>query len=308
MVLLVAMWTPPLVQQLTRRPGNIAAFYFDLRRPAPRHPLEQAWAVVATELARVPAFLTGQSPRAAFLLPPLLPRWMGWLAVVALVAAGVVAARRVGGRRDRVGLSGAVLAGALVASALAGTALVRGLIFTYLVQWASAVAILVWIVVIVVVARAVASRSPRAGLPRGASTVAGVGLVLVLVGLSLTDVNDRTRGRPDVRDAGRVTTAWVHSHGFRSVDLDVVPLAHGQPLGLLEPTSGLCLELDRGGVAVRPPKDLAFPAGNVLPAPRTPTQAQLLVGQVGNLSAVPGGYELVTQRGGVVVFGRALPG
>ena len=302
-VVLVLMWLPPLIQQLTGDPGNLGTLLTDLRRPPTTHPKPMdAWVVVATEIGRLPAFLAGTSPGPRFVLPPLLPTWAGRVAVGSLLAAALLAVRRRGARRDVVGLVGVVLAGTLVVASVVAFTRTRGLVFEYLVQWSTAAAILLWVAVAVAVARWLRGRVPRQW-----PVAVGVVLVVALVALSGTDVRPREPGHADVRALGRGSVAWVKAHGYHSVDLGFVPLARGRWLGQLEPGMGLCLEFQRAGLDVAPAGDLRFPTANVLPAPDEPAQASLLVAEVGNMAAVPDGYETVTQVGDVVVLGRALP-
>jgi hypothetical protein len=61
-------------------------------------------------------------------------------------------------------------------------------------------------------------------------------------------------------------------------------------------------------VAVSPNREFAFPTRDLLRKPGGAPEASVLVGVVGNVRAVPAGYQLVTQTGHVVVFARKLTG
>lgn len=228
----LAMWTLPIIDQLTRDPGNAEILVQSFATPnapyLPRH--------VAAD-----AFLDQMSINGPWLTGPRLPHVspLGVIVFAILWSAAVVISVR---RRDNTMVTlHAVLAGA---AALGAVSIVRifGSYFEYTVRW-------MWIVAGSIVIASIASLV-RAGSPRLLRAAPVLALVLtVAFGVTATaQFADRAQiaGRGD----GRLVGGLVDDveNGISSSDRYL--LRWWDPAGLGGPAFGLQLELERRGLTI----------------------------------------------------------
>ena len=142
-IVAVALWLPPIVQQLRSADGNLAAIVEFFRHPPEaRAGWRTAWGVMGTELGPPGAWLAGDE-RGVFGVAPsaALPA----VALVVLTAAlGVLAARRGAPSPARL----ALLIVALCGLGVVATSRITGVIGTYIVRWWWVLAAVVWLSIV----------------------------------------------------------------------------------------------------------------------------------------------------------------
>ena len=246
LIVFVAMWTPPIIQQFTNHPGNFTLIYRFFTSGQPGQSFHAAlWSVAAVNgmlvegPSEVMSSLLGVPPGHSTITVVV------WITVV-LIGAGVTAV----GIRQRLRLATGLGALSLVgcgATVLAVTHVV-GLIFGYLVAWEIAMPIATLIGLGVVrwewPARASRPRSVRSTMPMRAA----LGVVAVLVGVLLTvrvvaipalgTVSDPTVARLD----SLVAPSLNHQQSVFVGDNGVQPLLLG-----VEQFIGLVNRLDEQG-------------------------------------------------------------
>ncbi len=306
-VVLALLWLPPIWQQLTGHQGNLGALITDLRTAQDGPDVNTAVWLVGTEMGRLPAVVTGTTPQATFVLPSRLPMWMAVVALVVFTVACGYAIRR---RDWPVVKLGGLTAAVGLAAALAVTR-VRGVLFSYLVQWATVAGILLWITVGTAAAgamagRAGASRASRAS--RAAPTASRwvhVALCLAVVPALALVVAANTGRLPHddpepVRLADNVVRWLPSSHDV--VTVRYAPSPRPTLLGVTGSGAGFILALDKRGVQVEPPpnQDLGF--GPVKPRVSGTRNWTVLLDFADDHPPPPAGFREVAHAGQLIAY------
>ncbi|MDQ3973647.1 MAG: hypothetical protein M3276_04820, partial [Actinomycetota bacterium] len=238
--LLVAVWSPPLVEQLTAPSGNLSELArFALARQ-PGHPLGEAAAGWTAAITVVPFGLASTHELPAGTSVPRLLGVAAWLAAaVACIAVG-----RVRGNRFAVALGGSSVLGAAVCGVLVTR--VAGPLLGYVLYWMAAVPLAAWVGVVAMLA--------EPGQPGRVSRAAVRGVPLLAVaGLTVALTASAARVEP-VSELSDERVATVVDLVDRRVDLSdggqvVVGIAtHGHGIWIL--MAGVVNELDRRGADV----------------------------------------------------------
>jgi len=298
---LAVMWLPPLWEQAVHRPGNVVTLLRFFRHSHPEfdsgvdHGLVTGARQLGRQLALLPDGHDAQNSDR-----PLAPARPLDVAVVGLglltAAALVVAGRR---RRDTflVALGALPLAGTL--AALWATTHVVGVVYPYLLLWASALLLPAWIG-----AGLLAATARADGRRRLAEGVAAAGLVVVTAasGWSMLRSPSPPLGSSgDVTAAGDLAHAWLTGHGVRRVrvqfdDHDEWPLA-----------AGVIDHLERTGSDVTVENDYVFLFGDQF-APHGRDAAAVWLTLPNRTPPGPGRFDRLGQAGGSVIWaGRVGP-
>jgi len=149
---LVVMWLPPIIDELTHSPGNLTRVlrYFRDPPPGPRHSVFQGYRVVAGQFWAIPEWVRGAAKPDAFSgEPTLLNKSPVPLLFAGFVAGSVVLwRRRRDGRGDERGWRlAAIVGGALVLGILA-VARTVGPAFEYCLRWSLLVAMIATIIAV----------------------------------------------------------------------------------------------------------------------------------------------------------------
>jgi hypothetical protein len=130
---LVAMWIPPLVQNLTTHPGNLDLIYRFFTAPQPVHPLNQGFlAVMSVDAvaffgpAEIMTKALGRAPAHTALAV---------VAFIVFVLVGAAAVARGLGRRNRFAVAMAAFSLAGLVAMVFAFSRITGLIYGYLVLW-----------------------------------------------------------------------------------------------------------------------------------------------------------------------------
>lgn len=241
LAILAACWSGPLLDVAVHRGGNPRALL--TREAGDPLGLRTALRVWANALAPRPVFAQAGADPFSLLGHPTAAQWL--LAGALLAAGGVVAVRR---HRDAVGSGAAVALGALVVATLL-TALLPDLTFNslalhnYLAYWP--VTALLWTVVGVAAAQAIAARWPNARRARPALVpgLLAAGTVVAAAALGPPHRALLTAEREQVRAVGPKVVASVDHHGRYFVEID----PEFDVFGL---ESGIAADLDRAGAGI----------------------------------------------------------
>jgi hypothetical protein len=247
------LWVVPLVEQATRAPGNLTAIWRHFRDVGGTVGIARAAGVYAAELHVLPPWLGG-SDALGFLTGILQPVSAWWLLVgVALLAVGLVAARRSGRRDDRRMLE---LAAITAVTAIVAIARIDVVLADFLVYWRVVSAVFLVLAAVWAVASWI-------GIDRRATarTVLAVLLTVGIAGMFLTRVRDdvwrdRDHVNPIEQSAERLFAA-----ARRSAPHDQRVLVRGLGTTTDGVAQGLIDDLDRHGVDVRVDRDAAFQYG-----------------------------------------------
>ena len=286
-VLTALLWAPPLVEEVTREPGNLTAMARARDRPEPVLGLADGARLVAQQLGVRAPWLGWATPLDG-LDPVVDPDAAETVPVgaVALAAALVVAARR----RLHAGLLALCVAVGIVAGALALSRLL-GPTFVWIPQWTRVLGFACW----AAVGWVVASAAPPTVRQRAGRVVAAL-LVLGTVGLSLANA---TRAATDDRTVDPLASAVAR------LTADAVPTigALAQPVLVSSGAApeivfgtgqvgleALVLDLERGGVDTVVAADLADRYGPERARPGR-ARSQLRLGLARD--AVPEGFRVV---------------
>lgn len=135
----VVMWLPPLIDQITREPGNLTVLWRHFQDP-PDAPAgwQATLSTIVNEMNLFGSWSVGVNTQPS--APPDLLRWLGFIGLIALAAIGVVATRKREVPRSTAAWH--VLAVVVAVSTLTVTR-IYGPVYEYLVRWLSAVTVLV---------------------------------------------------------------------------------------------------------------------------------------------------------------------
>lgn len=169
----VLLWLPPVIDQITREPGNLTVLWRHLQDP-PDAPAgwSATLSTLVNELNLFGSWSVGVNTDPSASPDPL--RWIGFVGLVVLATAAIVAARR--RRQPREIAAWYSLAIVVVASVLTVTR-IYGPVYEYLVRWLSAVTVLVVATSIWSIGRSAAHERPdvrRVGAMAGSLAVVGV--------------------------------------------------------------------------------------------------------------------------------------
>jgi hypothetical protein len=241
--LLVLMWTPPLVEQATRSPGNLTKLASFFRASHPEfdrgidHSLGRVTGQVAAELTVLPF---GHDLETKPTDPAKL-----FVAAVGVVAAAAVAVAGWRRRRPVVAVLGAMsVIGPLVA-VWSGTRIV-GESFPYLLVWTSPL-----LLPATIGGGALLLPRPRK-LVTGAAVVVGLGLTVTMARHPLVPHPSSA----DVGAAVRLVKPWLANHGDRQVRVRIAQ--HDQwPLA-----TGVAVRLDKDGLKATADQEWTFLFGD----------------------------------------------
>ncbi len=259
----VFLWLPPIVQQLTRTPGNVGVLLDYLRdgSSGASIPLSTAIRAVADEFGKLPAYAVGADVPGRLLLPDLVPPWaiaVGLALFVAALANGVR-------RRSADVLWLGALTLAVGAAGVAALARVEGLPFPYLTEWTAVVGVLAWITVglsllpelVTALGRRVGDRSrrwPWAGAAVGVPLAALATAAALVTGIGTAGADP---AQPDVRRLEQAVLADLDRLGLRTVPdppvvrVDFAGTTRPDFGGTFTPGAGLVLQLHQEGVDVQ---------------------------------------------------------
>jgi hypothetical protein len=260
----IVVWTPPVMEQLIHRQGNLDKLTDYVSHPRDRHSLADSYKIVAFQLGVRPEWLTRPHPRNPFtgeLLysrPPPLP-----VLLVAFIAASAFAFRR---RYSTVArLAATVGLGLLVA--VVSVSQIRGPVFSYLVRWTwvlgmATALVVVWAGLLLLSNRRAPSRPSPAPI-----------LMLGIIAVTTINLVAATRAAPPAARESRLLNTLAHS--------TLRELPRGHKAVLLHWTSssfptyayGLAAELERHGieVSVEPFAEMLFGAERVAAKPKAET-------------------------------------
>ena len=307
-VALTLMWLPPVWQQFTGTEGNLSALLRDLADGAsPGQSLGAAARLVGTELGRLPAFASGITPEPAYLAPPRLPIWTGVGAVAVLVVLCIVAARR----RDRSSVLLGLFTVLVTLAAVFAVTHVRGLLFGYLVQWATVAGILLWLTAgLVLIDVGQAGVQQEHGVARKPRSLVTVGLCVALLWVTALVITGNTKLPENDPDSSRLAEAvskWLPNRA------DVVDVSY---LGTVRPTlvgatgegAAFVLQLDRRHVRVQAPTAPELGFGPVHPHVSGPVRFTVQIGLVGNSLPPPPGFTEIARTYTLVAYGAPSAG
>jgi uncharacterized membrane protein YidH (DUF202 family) len=251
-VVLVVLWLPVVLQQLTKEPGNLGELLRFFRDHHREHSYADSWHVLASQLSIWPDWLRGSVVRNIYSGAPIA------VGAVALLAAGAATWRRA---KDAFRLD-VIVAVAVVAGVVSVSRIV-GEIFPYLVIWTWALGMLVWLAIGWSAVRWWNERESRD--ERRDHTVARVAFGLVVAGLVVvTAVNtvDAARagnldavGSRTVEDLARTIRAELPP-GDGVVEIRAIGGAGSTWAG-----AGIADVLEHDGIETRVAPDLGFAYG-----------------------------------------------
>ena len=243
---LALMWTPPLIEQVTRSPGNLDRIYEYFREPPGRsktHNLVDGYRVVAGQFGLTPEWLTGADrPNFANSEPMLLTKPPLPVLLVPLGIAAVVLWRR------RISDARRLLATLAVAAALGvlSVANVIGPVFAYRVRWSWLLAMTSFIVVAWAVWVVLSERRPTEA-PRWLLPVS-VSALLVLATVSSVDApRAHTPQQPEESTVAALWPQVLRSLPRGDGDVTLRATSFGSSFYL----GGTLLGLERKGVTAR---------------------------------------------------------
>ncbi len=233
----VVVWLPPIVDQLTGSPGNLAQLASFAAAPGePTAGFAAAWDVAAVELA---------SPGGWSARPGLAASAIAVAVVAGLIAIVTIDRARPDHAPSRSRALAIVALGAVLAG-FVGTSRTTGPLFDYVLRWWWVVAVTVWLVL----AWAVHDRAPR-HVRR--ATIATVAAATAVASLAICVRSVGTTG-PDGRDADAIGSLSEQAADVLDDEgsylLDWVDGRRWGGAGM-----GLYLELERQGYDVRVPAD-----------------------------------------------------
>ena len=258
-IVLVVLWLPVVLQQVTKEPGNLGTLLRFFRDHDGEHSYADAWHVLASQLSIWPDWLRGDVVRniysGAVDLSGGTPLAFGALL---LVGVAVVSWRRA---KDAFRLDAIV--GVVVVGGVVSVSRVVGEIFPYLVVWAWALGMLVWLAI---GWSAVRGWEERVTVDeRRDHTIARVALGLGVAGLIIvTAVNT-----VDAARAGNLDTVGSRAvNGLTQKVRAELPPGDGvveiRAIGGAGSTwagAGIADELEHEGIATRVAPDLGFAYG-----------------------------------------------
>jgi hypothetical protein len=299
---LAVMWLPPLWEQVTHNPGNVSTLlqFFRQSHPESDSGVDHSLAMSARQLGRQLALLPDGHgvQNSSRPLDPARPLDVAVIGAGLLAAAGVaVAGRR---RRDTflMALGAFPLAG--TAAAVWATTRVVGVVYPYLLLWASALLLPAWIGLGFVAATASPATSRRWHRAATGVATAGVAVVAVVAGWSmLRSPSPPLRSSADVTAAGDLARHWLTGHGVGGVrvefdDHDEWPLA-----------AGVIDHLQRTGVAVTVERNYVFLFGDQF-APHGRDGGTVWLTLPNHTPPGPGRFDRLGEAGGSVVWAGSV--
>lgn len=246
----VLMWLPPLVDQLTRDPGNLTILWRHFQDP-PDAPA--GWtatlSTIVDEINLFGSWSTG--PDAHPSAPLTVGDWFGFVALVLVVASAVAVARS---RRDSDALRAWSVVGIVTTVSAATVTRIYGPVYDYLIRWLASVTALVVAVALWTLWRASSELRPRLGaVARPMAVVVTAGLIAATVA---ADVE-----QPLARDSGTLSALAPASRRATS-DGEVYLVRFHDPVSLGALGIGMLLDLERAGRSVGAD---AWLSANVLP-------------------------------------------
>lgn len=260
--LLIVLWAPPLLQQLTADgTGNLSAVvtYFGTSGE-PAHSLADGWRILGTQFDVTPDWIAGATSTTLFREPAAL--YQGLTIPVLLLPLGLAAVflwLRAG--NDARGLL--LTLGVAFLLGIIAVARTTGLAFTYRLQW---VQVLGMVTGIVMVWAAWLAIQPRLTAQAGKKWVAG-GAAAALVAVTAANVVGAARAGTPLEQQSDVVAALLpdvvaqlQEHGDGPSDGAAGPdgpvLVSAGSFGALLYTTGFVLALERRGVDARMPGDI----------------------------------------------------
>jgi hypothetical protein len=256
---LVVLWLPVVVQQLTTEPGNLGSLLRFFRDHGREQSYGDAWHVLASQLSIWPHWLRGSIVRNIYSgavdlsggTPPAI-------SVLVLVGAAVATWRRA---KDAFRLD--VLVGVAVVAGFVSVSRIVGEIFPYLVIWTWALGMLAWLAIGWSAVRWWQARPSRD--ERRDRTVARVALGVMVAGLvvvtAVNTVDAARAGNPDATGS-----AWVDGL-TRKVRAELPPgdgVVEIRAIGGAGSTwigTGVADQLEHDGIETRVAPDLGFAYG-----------------------------------------------
>lgn len=245
LVLLAALWLPPLVEELRETPGNLTLIARFFLEHGASHPFGVILGAIVRPLAAVPLQL------ATLVVPSTSDqRFLGAGFLTLLLVALLPLARSVAARRSD---GGARILSTIALAALVATfwsvLKIRDEILDYLVLWISAVGFAGW----AALAAAALGDGEEGALEvrkPGRIRLAGVVLAVLLSGLATASNARRVRGEvpiavkpnDDVRKVTEVLRAWLTKNGIEK------PLFVIGTDGAWVPAAGVFLNLHKAGI------------------------------------------------------------
>jgi hypothetical protein len=284
LAVLAAAWALPVVDELTRDPGNITRLYRHLRHPAePYTGLRRAASAFVNAVNLGGTWTTGWHGDPS--RSPTAVAWLGFAGFVALVGAGASVAWR---RRDRAVRDAWVVAG--VALLLSAVTLLRipGPIYDYIIPWLVAVAGFAAVVAVWSLWRAVPT-----GAMAGTAVLGGV--LVMCTGAATLGAFDTPV--PLARDSA--LTAALAPPAVRALPRDAqILLRFHDPVSLGAPGIGVLLELERRGfhVGVDPWLRANAMPHRVMALAEADTVVWVVTGEraIADTAAMPGAVELAS--------------
>ena len=258
-LVLVVLWLPVVLQQLTTDPGNLGTLLQFFRDHHREHSYGDSWHVLASELGIWPDWIRGSVVRniysGAVDLSGGAPIAVG---AVALAGAAVATWRRA---KDAFRLD--LIVGAAVVAGVVSVSRIVGEIFPYLVLWTWALGMLAWVAIGWSAVRWWQERPSRD--ERRDRTVARVALALVATGLvvvSVVDTVDAARaGNLDASGSGWVEGLTRKVRAELPDGEGVVEIRAVGGAGSLWVGAGVADALEHDGVETRVAPDLEFAYG-----------------------------------------------
>jgi hypothetical protein len=231
-VVLVVMWSPPVVQQLQPGGGNLAAIWRFWTTNHHTVGFSTAARLLASQLSIPAPWIAGYHGTLTPLVPLPAPGFSFPFALVALLFATEVARRR----RDRVGLAACSIAVTGVLVAWISIARIVGLAYPYLSVWTSVVGATCWLASGTALIPAIEDRLSQVGVVRLTRAVSIATVVL----LGIVTVQACTVDPPDS----------ATSNVVRSIVAEALPSLRSLPGPLLVNTDDLSFYDDdvRGGL------------------------------------------------------------
>ncbi len=242
LVLAVALWVPPLVQQLTGSPGNLGQIVSFMTAGHPRAGLPAAVRALGSAQLNVVGLSSGGA--------------VGLLLPVALGSTGVVWGTR---RRSLFAAAAGALCLLSVVVSIAAAAAVVGPVYRYLIEWSVALPLLGAVGVITAAGtdQPAGESSSRAGRPMTAVPWVALAVgVLALVGRMLSLPSFGTYSAPEVAAAWDLVRPALAVRPHERVEVDAV-----DPAGWAV-AAGLCDEIDRTATGFVVPSQWGFQYGS----------------------------------------------
>ncbi len=305
----IAMWVPPLVDEVTSHPGNLTKLLTYFTQGQSSHSVRAALAALARELE---VFPLGHLPTMAVsdLTPVPLLRWVALLAFVLVAVALAVLGARL---RDRFATVVGVLTALAVPVIIEALTRAEGPLYPYFFDWSSTLPLVLavgWLELAVASLRRVPGLTQWVSAHRALPALAVV-MAVATLGLSAADSLDAAsnlRAAAEIHYDASTPSAWRLTEtalaGYRPQGLDV-DIAQNDQWTL---TAGLMDQLVKRGWSVAVPNSWLFMFGNG--AAETGTeQLELIVSDpTAPPPSVPGAHLIVEVPGTDIYLAALIPG